>query len=399
MTTRRMLTIAALLASAAVTAQAAEMTLYENPGFGGRELTLRGYTPDLNRTGFNDRASSIAVQSGNWEVCTDADFRGFCASLAPGEYPMLDPRFNNRISSAREAGTTAVEAGRPRYEPRGAIEMYGQPGFRGRTMQLDRDAPDLAVTGFNDRASSVVVTDGTWELCSDADFGGTCRTYAPGRYPDLGYGMAKQVSSARLIRSRAEPPVVYGGGRMPPPGPADVARLVLFDGDNLRGRSVAISENVADLQRAAFNDDTASMVIEGGNWEVCTDAYFRGECRIMAPGQYRRLEPAFYRSISSVRVAPVAPAPVVERDRRGGPDVELFEDMDFGGNRFATQRDVPDLDVRGFNDKARSLIVYEGKWEMCVDGGYSGRCVVFGPGRYADLRGLNKEISSLRRVN
>lgn len=396
MTTRRILTIAALLASAAVTAQAAELTLYENPGFGGRQLTLHGYTPDINSTGFNDKASSITVRSGNWEVCTDANFQGFCASLTPGEYRMLDPRFNDRISSAREAGTTAVEVGRPRYEPSGAIEMYGQPGFRGKVMQIDRDTPDLQGTGFNDRASSVVVTAGTWELCSDAGYGGTCRTYVQGSYPDLGYGMAKQISSARLIRSRFEPPVVHGGG-WTPPGPAGAARVVLFDLDNLRGRSVAIADNVVDLQRTAFNDDTASMVIEGGNWEICTDAYFRGECRIMGPGQYRRLDSALHRSISSVRIAPTAP--VVQRDTRGGPAVELFEDMNFGGSRFVTLWDVPDLDVRGFNDKARSMIVNEGQWEMCVDGGFNGRCVAFGPGRYGDLRGLNNEISSLRRMN
>jgi hypothetical protein len=92
----------AALGSAPVTAQAAEMTLYENLGFGGRELTFRGYPPDINRTGFNDKASSIAARSGNWEVCTDADCKGFCASLAPGDYPVLDLRgLDNAVSSLR----------------------------------------------------------------------------------------------------------------------------------------------------------------------------------------------------------------------------------------------------------------------------------------------------------
>jgi len=45
------------------------------------------------------------------------------------------------------------------------------------------------------------------------------------------------------------------------------------------------------------------------------------------------------------------------------------------------------------------MIINEGQWEMCVDGGFNGRCVAFGPGRYADLRGFKSEISSLRRVN
>ena len=114
--------------------------------------------------------------SGNWEVCTDADFRGFCAILTPGDYRILDPRFNDRISSAREAGTTVMEGGRPNYLARGAIDLFGQQGFRGRTMRLDRDAPDLTGTGFNDRASSLIVAEGTWELCTGPGFTGACRS-------------------------------------------------------------------------------------------------------------------------------------------------------------------------------------------------------------------------------
>src|SRR5258706_3515330 len=57
----RILIAAALLATAGLAAQAAEMTLYENPGFGGRQLTLRGVMPDINSFGFNDRASSLLV--------------------------------------------------------------------------------------------------------------------------------------------------------------------------------------------------------------------------------------------------------------------------------------------------------------------------------------------------
>ena len=50
------------------TVGAAEITLYEDPGFNGGQLTLRGYTPNIGNTGFNDRASSVVVNSGRWEV-------------------------------------------------------------------------------------------------------------------------------------------------------------------------------------------------------------------------------------------------------------------------------------------------------------------------------------------
>src|SRR5437867_2387656 len=153
---RRTLLVAALLATSAIAAQAAEMILYESPGFSGRQLTLRGYMPDINSFGFNDRASSVTVRSGMWEVCTDAEFRGFCATLQPGEYRMLDPRFNDRISSAREVTAQAADVppryDSPRYdprvelqrvEPRGTIELFSQSGFRGRSLGVERSIPNL----------------------------------------------------------------------------------------------------------------------------------------------------------------------------------------------------------------------------------------------------------------
>ena len=56
--------VAAAFGIAATAALAGEITLYENPGFQGRRMTLRGTTPDLDRTNFNDRAESIVVREG-----------------------------------------------------------------------------------------------------------------------------------------------------------------------------------------------------------------------------------------------------------------------------------------------------------------------------------------------
>ncbi|MEO6361663.1 MAG: beta/gamma crystallin-related protein [Caldimonas sp.] len=159
------------LMAASQAAQSAEMTLYEHSGFAGAQLTLRGYTPSIGATGFNDRASSIVVSSGRWEVCSDIDFKGACTTLSPGEYASL-PGLNDRISSAREIGSNADRRGSYQDYGRGSIQLFGQPGFAGRTLTLDADAPTLSRSDFNDRASSVVVTAGTWELCTDSNFRG-----------------------------------------------------------------------------------------------------------------------------------------------------------------------------------------------------------------------------------
>ena len=42
---------------------------------------------------------------------------------------------------------------------------------------------------MDDRASSIVVNEGVWQLCSGPAFSGTCRVFTPGRYPKLDYGM------------------------------------------------------------------------------------------------------------------------------------------------------------------------------------------------------------------
>jgi hypothetical protein len=57
--------------------------------------------PNLDRTGFNDRASSIRIEGGYWLFCSDADYQGDCRTFGPGDYPNLPDGFERRISSVR----------------------------------------------------------------------------------------------------------------------------------------------------------------------------------------------------------------------------------------------------------------------------------------------------------
>ncbi len=386
---------AVLLAGAA---HAAEVTLYRQAHFGGSQLTLRGHTPNLANTGFYDQASSLVVHSGRWEFCSQPDFRGDCVTLNRGEYAVLDPRLSNRIESAREVGSYAGQIGSYGSFVRGSIELYGQPGFGGRTLTLDRDTPTLENTGFDDRASSIVVREGTWQLCADPGYSGSCRIFAPGRYADLGYGMAKQVTSARMLRSRRDAPAELSAGVYGPDvAPVDGrSRVILFSQNNFAGESIAVAGVNGTLDRMDFDDSAASMIIEGGRWVFCTEEYFRGDCKEIGPGRYANLrEVGLRRSVSSIRPAG-APSPVARRAEN--VDIQLFEGLNFEGRAFASVRDVANLDPTGFNDKTSSVVVNEGRWELCSNGGYDGSCVVVGPGRYASLGGLNNQISSLRRV-
>jgi hypothetical protein len=97
---RTLLVTAGLLTAGAA---AAQVTLYQDDGFQGRSFTTDRNVWNFQRFGFNDRASSVSVRGGAWEVCTDARFEGRCVVLRPGDYPSLGAMgLNDRVSSVRE---------------------------------------------------------------------------------------------------------------------------------------------------------------------------------------------------------------------------------------------------------------------------------------------------------
>ena len=64
-----------LVAAIAVTAASsatAQITFYEREGFRGEGFATDRPIDDFRRVGFNDRASSVVVDRGHWEVCQDA---------------------------------------------------------------------------------------------------------------------------------------------------------------------------------------------------------------------------------------------------------------------------------------------------------------------------------------
>ena len=97
------------VAGVAFTTQAAaQVTFYEREGFQGRSFTTERQIGNLERFGFNDRASSVVVVGDRWEVCEDARFSGRCVVLRPGRYPSLAAMgLNDRVSSVRDVSTDA----------------------------------------------------------------------------------------------------------------------------------------------------------------------------------------------------------------------------------------------------------------------------------------------------
>ena len=112
----------ALAVSAALMATQAfaGITFYEREGFRGRAFTTEKQVRNFERFGFSDRASSVIVDRGRWEVCEDVQFGGHCVVLRRGNYDSLRAMgLNNRVSSVRPAQprSHAVEAPAPTPVP------------------------------------------------------------------------------------------------------------------------------------------------------------------------------------------------------------------------------------------------------------------------------------------
>jgi uncharacterized protein YcfJ len=91
--------VAALLLGAQAMAQ---VTFYEGEGFRGRAFSTDRQVGNFERVGFNDRASSVVVDKGRWEVCDDRRFEGHCVVLRRGSYDSLRSMgLENSISSVR----------------------------------------------------------------------------------------------------------------------------------------------------------------------------------------------------------------------------------------------------------------------------------------------------------
>jgi hypothetical protein len=78
------------------------------------------------------------------------------------------------------------------------------------------------------------------------------------------------------------------------------SRVTLYEGPNFGGRSMVIDrEAVRDLDPTGFNDRATSLRVEGAPWTLCSDSYFRGDCRTFNPGDYPYLPEELNNRISS----------------------------------------------------------------------------------------------------
>ena len=84
-------------------------------------------------------------------------------------------------------------------------------------------------------------------------------------------------------------------------------------------------------------------------------------------------------------------------DRGGGPSIVLYDGYNYTGRAFEVRGDIDNLRDEGFNDRARSVRIYSGRWKLCREAEQS-RCEHVSRD-VPDLRTINAadQISSVER--
>ena len=87
------------------------------------------------------------------------------------------------------------------------------------------------------------------------------------------------------------------------------AQVTLYDREGLHGRSFTADRAIDNFDNLGFNDRAASAVVQRGVWQACEDAYFRGRCVTLRPGEYASLDSVgMGNKISSIRPLRGAPS-------------------------------------------------------------------------------------------
>ncbi len=217
------------------------------------------------------------------------------------------------------------------------VTFYEREGFNGRSFTTEKQIGNFQRYGFNDRASSVVVTSDRWEVCEDARFSGQCVVLRPGRYPSLAaMGLNDRVSSARTVSRDARiDDNRYAPAPVAATNPDANAQIIFYEGEDFQGRSFTTGKKIGNLKRYGFNDRASSVVVMSDRWEVCENAEFNGRCAVLRPGRYPSLAAMGLNDrVSSVRTVSrdayidenrYAPAPVAAPDYRRRDNERLYQ--------------------------------------------------------------------------
>lgn len=259
------------------------LILYSGANYSGEVREIYDPIHALPNLYFNDRARSIAVLAGQWEVCQHSDFTGRCVFLRYDVPDLAWYGLAGELSSVR-----------PVYEytdaEHGLMFVRDNNGYI-RYVDDERYGYDTYSYGYGASTSIQV-----YHYGYSPDY----RRY--GYYdPRLGYdpygfgwtNYSRPYYSS-THRHRERPPLRGHYG-------ARDASVTLYTDSHDRGASLGINRGIRDLSRYRFNDNVSSIQIRSGKWEVCEHANFQGRCQIVDASVDRLNGLRLNDNISSIR--------------------------------------------------------------------------------------------------
>ena len=160
------------------------LTLYDDDLGSPRSLMLTTSDSSLADNGWDNITTTAIVSGGcQWILYDAADFQENVSSIirpsviSPGSYPFSGiPTFglpNDVLSAVR----CLPAEGTP------AIVLFTDHFYFDQMQVIYSSNPNLALTNFDNMASSFIITGGTWELYSEANYYGSRVTLGQGHYP------------------------------------------------------------------------------------------------------------------------------------------------------------------------------------------------------------------------
>ncbi|HEX4712595.1 beta/gamma crystallin-related protein [Phenylobacterium sp.] len=137
--------------------------------------------------------SSINVLSCSGDIGVDASGALSCAG--PGAAPPKDSAPGPR--AAYDPGPGYGE--RPQRYGRDSITLFGGRNWRGASVSVDSETPNLKETGLNDRVASIQLdrASGPWIVCTDSEYRGRCVMIDQSVADTRDIGMRYSISSLR----------------------------------------------------------------------------------------------------------------------------------------------------------------------------------------------------------
>ncbi len=176
-------------------------------------------------------------------VYEDKNYRGKRKTFGVGRFNKgsLNPVGNDKISSVR------VPAGM-------RVTLYEHDGYRGKTLTLTQNAPDIHRLGFGDKTSSLSVQRMTVPpppppppvaritIYEDKGYRGSRKSFAVGRFNKNALSPVgnDKISSVRI--------------------PASL-EVTLYEHDTYRGKNVTLTQSTADVHHLGFGDNVSSLIV------------------------------------------------------------------------------------------------------------------------------------------